>query len=101
MLRVSNSRPTPCKGAALPTELSIRTSPSPRSEKREVTNCTGNFGCVGAWAKKNSVLYDRARKTSPVFKCRIWGDTRFFVAYTLTTLLAVSWIITGHFEWPL
>lgn len=52
MLRVSNSRPTPCKGAALPTELSIRTSPSPRSEKREVTNCTGNFGCVGAWAKK-------------------------------------------------
>ena len=47
MLRVSNSRPTPCKGAALPTELSIRTSPSSRSEKREVTNCTGNFGRVG------------------------------------------------------
>lgn len=55
----------------------------------------------GGVGKKNSVLYDRARKTSPVFKCRIWGDAGFFVAYTLTTLLAVSWIITGHFEWPL
>lgn len=56
----------------------------------------------GGVGEKKILFFTTVRaKPLPVFKCRIWGDTGFFVAYTLTTLLAVSWIITGHFEWPL
>ena len=34
----------------------------------------------------------------PPLKYRAWGDAVIFVAYTLTPLFAMSWIVTGHFE---
>ena len=35
----------------------------------------------------------------PPLKYRAWGDAVIFVAYTVTPLLAMSWIVTGHYEW--
>ena len=61
--------------------------------------------CLAFWLRSfwSSALACRfsvlAALLYPPLKYRAWGDAVIFVAYTVTPLLAMSWIVTGHYEW--